>query len=97
MMNHHDIIRSPMLTEKGHDLKEKHNQVVFRVQRGVNKVQIKEAVEKVFKVKVKRVNVMNMAGKKKRLGRSSGKRADWKKALVTLMPGENIDIIEGVS
>ncbi len=95
MMDLYSVIRKPMLTEKCHDLKEKYNQVAFQVDRRANKVQVKEAVEKIFKVKVKRVNVMNMAGKKKRLGRNMGKRSDWRKAVVTLMPGETIDIIEG--
>jgi large subunit ribosomal protein L23 len=95
MMDPYSIIRKPMLTEKCHDLKEKYNQVAFQIDRRANKVQVKEAVEKIFKVKVKRVNVMNMAGKKKRLGRNMGKRSDWRKAVVTLMPGETIDIIEG--
>ena len=84
-------------TEKGHDLKEKNNQVAFRVDRRANKVQVKEAVEKIFKVKVKSVNIMNVQGKKRRMGRFVGKRADWKKAVVTLHPGETIEIIEGVS
>jgi large subunit ribosomal protein L23 len=96
-MDPYSIIRIPLLTEKGHDLKEKHNQVVFRVDGRANKAQVKEAVEKVFKVKVKSVNVMNVQGKKKRLGRHVGKRPDWKKAVVTLQPGETIEIIEGVS
>lgn len=94
-MDPYSVIRKPMLTEKCHDLKEKYNQVAFQVDRRANKVQVKEAVEKIFKVKVKRVNVMNMVGKKKRLGRNMGKRSDWRKAVVTLMPGETIDIIEG--
>ncbi len=97
MIDLYSVIRKPMLTEKCHDLKEKHNQVAFRVDLRANKVQVKEAVEKIFKVKVKRVNVMNMAGKRKRLGRNMGKRSAWRKAIVTLMPGETIEIIEGVS
>ena len=97
MIDPYSVIRKPMLTEKCHDLKEKHNQVAFQIDRRANKVQVKEAVEKIFKVKVKRVNVMNVAGKKKRLGRNMGKRSDWRKAVVTLMPGETIEIIEGVS
>ena len=96
-MDPYSVIRIPLLTEKGHDLKEKHNQVVFRVDRRANKAQVKQAVEEVFKVKVKNVNIMNVQGKKKRLGRNVGKRADWKKAVVTLHPGETIEIIEGVS
>ena len=97
MMDPYTVIRKPMLTEKCHDMKEKHNQVAFQIDRRANKVQVKEAVEKIFKVKVKRVNVMNVTGKKKRLGRNVGKRSDWRKAIVTLMPGETIEIIEGVS
>jgi large subunit ribosomal protein L23 len=97
MMDPYSIIRTPLLTEKCHDLKEKHNQVAFRVDTGANKVQIKEAVEKIFKVKVKSVNIMNVQGKRKRLGRNMGKRPDWKKAVVTLQPGETLEIIEGVS
>lgn len=97
MKDPYTIIRTPLLTEKCHDLKERHNQVAFRVRPGVNKVQIKEAVEKIFKVKVQRVNVINVAGKVKRLGRNTGRRPDWKKAIVTLKPGEKIEIIEGVS
>jgi large subunit ribosomal protein L23 len=97
MMDPYSIIRTPLLTEKCHDLKEKLNQVAFRVDRGANKVQVKEAVEKIFKVKVKSVNIMNVQGKRKRLGRNTGKRPDWKKAVITLQPGETLDIIEGVS
>jgi len=97
MMDPYSIIRTPLLTEKCHDLKERHNQVAFRVARVANKIQIKEAVEKIFKVKVRRVNVINMQGKPKRMGRHAGKRAAWKKAVVTLMPGEKIEVIEGVS
>jgi large subunit ribosomal protein L23 len=96
-MDPYSVIRTPLLTEKCHDLKEKHNQVAFRVDTGANKVQIKEAVEKIFKVKVKSVNIMNVQGKRKRLGRNMGKRPDWKKAVVTLQPGETLEIIEGVS
>jgi large subunit ribosomal protein L23 len=96
-MDPYSIIRTPLLTEKCHDLKEKHNQVAFRVDRGANKVHIKEAVEKIFKVKVKSVNIMNVQGKRKRLGRNVGKRPNWKKAVITLQPGETLEIIEGVS
>ena len=91
------IIRAPLLTEKCHDLKEQYNQVAFRVLPDANKTEIKEAVERIFKAKVASVNVINIAGKKKRLGRTVGRRSDWKKAIVTLKPGEKIEIIEGVS
>ena len=96
-MDPYRIISKPLMTEKVYDLKEKYNQVIFKVEKAANKVQIRKAVEEIFKVKVKDVNVMNMAGKKKRLGRSIGRRSSWKKAIVTLMPGENIEIIEGIS
>jgi large subunit ribosomal protein L23 len=97
MKDPYRILRTPLLTEKCHDLKEKHNQVAFRVFPGANKVQIREAVEEIFKVKVQRVNVITVAGKVKRLGRHSGRRPDWKKAIVTLKPGEKLEIIEGAS
>ncbi len=97
MKDPYSILRTPLLTEKCHDLKEKHNQVAFRVFPGANKVQIREAVEEIFKVKVQRVNVIVVAGKVKRLGRNKGRRPDWKKAIVTLKPGEKLEIIEGAS
>ena len=91
------IIRKPLLTDKCHDLKERHNQVAFRVDRDATKSDIKAAIERVFKAKVAAVNVVNMPGKEKRLGKNIGRRSDWKKAIVTLKPGEKIEIIEGVS
>ena len=91
------IIRTPLLTEKCHELKERHNQVAFRVDPGATKSDIKAAVEKIFKAKVAAVNVVNVAGKEKRLGKNVGRRSDWKKAIVTLRAGEKIEIIEGVS
>jgi large subunit ribosomal protein L23 len=91
------IIRTPLLTEKCHDLKERHNQVAFRVEKTAPKSDIKAAVERIFKAKVAAVNVVNMPGKEKRLGKNIGRRSDWKKAIVTLKPGEKIEIIEGVS
>jgi large subunit ribosomal protein L23 len=97
MKDPYTIIRTPLLTEKCHDLKEVHNQVAFKVDTRANKIEVKAAVEKIFKVKVESVNIMNVKGKVKRLGRSAGKRPDWKKAVVTLKAGENIEIIEGVS
>lgn len=93
----YSIIRTPLLTEKCHDLQERHNQVAFRVDPAANKSEIKAAVERIFKAKVAAVNVVNVAGKEKRLGRHVGRRPDWKKAIITLKPGEKIEIIEGVS
>jgi len=92
----YDIIVAPMLTEKGTTLKEKENKVLFKVARDANKIEIKKAVEDIFKVKVERVTTINYIGKKKRLGRFIGKRPDWKKAVVFLRKGERLDIIEGV-
>lgn len=94
-MNEYDIILRPIITEKSTLLKDVGNQYVFEVQRGVNKIEIKKAVEKLFKVKVLDVHVSNMEGKKKRLGRFAGKRSDWKKAIVKLSPKDKITIFEG--
>lgn len=95
-MNIHEVIREPHITEKGSIQKEAHNQMSFKVSRSANKVQIRQAVETLFKTKVVAVKTMNMRGKKRRLGRNAGKRPDWKKAVVTLAPGENIEFFEGV-
>lgn len=96
MKNLYDVLLSPLLTEKGTLLKEKDNKVMFRVAREANKIEIKRAVEEIFKVKVENVSTMNYKGKMKRLGRYEGKRPDWKKAIVTLKKGEKLDFIEGV-
>jgi len=94
----HAVLRIPLLTEKAHALKERErSQVVFRVAPEANKAEIKAAVEKLFKTKVAAVNVINVRGKAKRLGKTAGRRPDWKKAVVTLRAGEKIEIIEGVS
>ena len=94
-MNEYDIILRPIITEKSTLLKEVGNQYIFEVQRSANKIEIKKAVEKLFKVKVLEVHVSNMEGKKKRLGRFTGKRSDWKKAIVKLGPKDKITIFEG--
>jgi len=96
MKNIYDVLRGPMLTEKGTLLKEKENKVLFRVSKNANKFEIKNAVESIFKVKVDRVTTMNYRGKKKRLGKHEGRRSDWKKAIVTLKEGEKLDFIQGV-
>lgn len=89
------IIRMPLLSEKSDRLKEKDNKIVLKVDRRANKLEIRKAIEKMFKVKVLDVNVINMKGKVKRLGMREGKRPDWKKAIATLAPGEKVDFIEG--
>jgi len=86
------VIRRPiMLTEKASLLREKHNQVVFEVSRTANKVQIKDAVQKLFNVSVTDVNTMVMRGKDRRMGRGYAKTQNWKKAIVTLKEGDSID------
>jgi large subunit ribosomal protein L23 len=92
MMTPEQIIRRPIvLTEKANILREKNNQVVFEVARAANKVQIKDAVQKLFNVKVTDVNTMLMRGKDRRMGRGYAKTQNWKKAIVTLNEGESID------
>jgi large subunit ribosomal protein L23 len=72
------------------------NKVFFEVEKGSNRIEIKKAIESIFKVKVAAVNTVQIKGKKKQRGKITGKRRDWKKAIVTLMPGERIDFFEGV-
>ena len=95
-MIQYDIIRRPLITEKTNIQKELANQVTFEVDRNVNRVEIRRAIEQLFKVKVTSVRTMQVKGKIKRRGRFVGKRRDWKKAIVTLQPGERIDFFEGV-
>jgi len=91
----YNVLKRPLLTEKGTDQKEALNKYFFEIDRSANKIQVKKAVEKIFSVKVDAVHTMNVKGKATRVGRSFGKRADWKKAVVTLKAGEKIEIIEG--
>jgi large subunit ribosomal protein L23 len=93
-MDVHAVLVQPLLTEKITGLREKTNTVGFIVHPDANRVQIKQAVEALLKVKVEKVNVMNVRGKVKRLGRFSGKRSDWKKAFVTLKKGEKLEMYE---
>jgi large subunit ribosomal protein L23 len=95
MKDIYQVIKKPLITEKANILKEKDNKVAFVVDRTANKAEIKEAVERLLKVEVLKVNVSNMKGKPRRLGRTIGKRPDWKKAVVTLKPGDHIDFFEG--
>jgi large subunit ribosomal protein L23 len=90
----HDVLVQPLLTEKVTAIRESTNTVGFLVKREANRLQIKRAVEALLKVKVARVNVLNVMGKTKRLGRFAGKRPDWKKAYVTLKPGEKLELYE---
>jgi large subunit ribosomal protein L23 len=85
------VLLGPHISEKTSIQAEKNNQHVFKVIRGAKKEEIKKAVEKLFDVKVAAVNTINMNGKKKRFGQRSGKRSDWKKAIVTLETGHDIN------
>jgi len=96
MKDPYSILKKPLITEKSNLMKEALNQIAFEVDRKANKIEIKEAVEKLFKVNVIKVHTINMQGKIKRLGRSQGKKPDWKKGLITLKEGEHIDFFEGV-
>lgn len=92
----YDIIKRSRLTEKSNKLQEEKNTVVFTVASNANKIQIKEAVEKLFKVKVSKVTTAHVNGKRKRVGlRSVGKTSDWKKAYVTLAEGK-INFLENL-
>jgi large subunit ribosomal protein L23 len=89
-----DIIETASLTEKSSLLSEKQNKYVFRVKPRANKIQIKQAIEKLFQKKVVDVNTCNYAGKKKRERRADfGRKSHWKKAIVTLAEGETIDLV----
>jgi large subunit ribosomal protein L23 len=95
-MIQHDIIKRPIITEKTSIQKETHNQLTFEVDRKANSVEIKKAIEGIFNVNVAKIRTMQVKGKTKQRGRIVGKRRNWKKAIVTLMPGERIDFFEGV-
>ncbi len=89
-----DVLVKPLLTEKITGLQESANRIAFVVQTDVNRIEVRQAVESVLKVKVKSVNIMKVMGKKKRQGRHLGKRPDWKKAIVTLHEGEKVELYE---
>ena len=91
MTNYHSIIKYPSITEKNTTLRTTENKYVFSVDPKASKIQVREAVEKIFKVKVLSVNTMIVKGKLKRMGRAAGYRSDWKKAIVRLEKGQTID------
>jgi large subunit ribosomal protein L23 len=95
-MNLSDVIKRPLITEKATSLKATSNAVLFAVDNRANKKEVREAVEKMFKVKVDDVRTMNVAGKVKRRGRTLGLRPGWKKAVVVLKAGDKIEFFEGV-
>ena len=90
-----EVVRGPLITEKGTLVNELGNQVVFRVHPHANKVEISRAIELLFKVKVEKVRTARQLGKVRRVGRHMGRRPDWKKAYVTLAEGSRIDFFEG--
>ncbi|MBI4423851.1 MAG: 50S ribosomal protein L23 [Elusimicrobia bacterium] len=92
--NPYNILVRSLLTERSTILKDKFNQYVFEVHPTASKPDIKRAVQELFKVKVEKVRTMNVLGQDKRMGRSFGKRPDWKKAIVTLGEGQRIDLVE---
>ncbi len=95
MTNLYSIIKKPLFTEKGSNLKESENKILVEVAKGANKIEVKHAIEEIFKVKVEKVAIINTNGKWKRQGKSIGKRPDRKKAVVTLKKGEKLDFVEG--
>jgi len=91
----HDILRRPVITEKSTMLGDR-GHYVFEVARSANKIEIKRAVEVVFKVNVEAVNISNVRGKMRRMGRSTGMTTGWKKAIVTLRAGQKIELFQGI-
>jgi large subunit ribosomal protein L23 len=92
-MNPHQIIIRPLITEKNTNLMQ-YNKYSFEVDRNASKSQIKYAIETIFNVSVTKVNTMNVRGKLRRRGQKYGYQSDWKKAIVTLTPGDRIDLFE---
>jgi large subunit ribosomal protein L23 len=90
MIHPRNILIAPLITEKSGLQQESNNTYTFKVSINANKIEIKNAVEKIFSVKVLNVNTIRMFGKPKRLGRYTGRRPDWKKAIVTLRNGDRI-------
>jgi large subunit ribosomal protein L23 len=94
MKNVCDILKKPCLTEKAMLLQERTNQVVLKVDPRANKIEIKEAAEKLFNLKITKVRTANMHGKTKRVGKHMGTTNDWKKAIVSLHEGQKMDFLE---
>ena len=90
------IVRRALITEKGTRIRERENGFLFEVSRDANKIEIKQAIEAIFPVKVESVRTLRVHGKPKRMGRYAGHRPDWKKAVVTLKKGQTIDLFEQV-
>jgi len=96
MKDPRSIVRRALITEKGTTLRETRNQYHFEVARDANKIEIKQAIEAIFSVKVGSVRTQQLRGKVKRQGRYAGRRSDWKKAIVTLKPDQKIELFEQI-
>ncbi|MCS5636994.1 MAG: 50S ribosomal protein L23 [Myxococcota bacterium] len=95
-MNVHQVIQRPLQTEKSMIGRDERNLATFAVDRRANKLEIKQAVEELFDVRVKKVRTMQQQGKKRRVGRIVGRKPAWKKAIVELAEGHSIEFFEGV-
>ena len=95
-MDIYQVVKEPHITEKANLQKGEANQVSFKVHRQANKIEIRRAVEALFKTKVLNVRTMNMIGKSRRMGKHVGRKPHWKKAIVQLAPGETIEFFEGM-
>jgi large subunit ribosomal protein L23 len=95
-MDAYRIVKRALVTEKSTIERDQNNKYVFEVDRRANKIEVGKAIEKAFNVKVLEVRVMNVPGKKKRVGKIIGEKSAWKKAIITLVPGSRIEIFEGV-
>jgi large subunit ribosomal protein L23 len=95
-MNPHEILKRPVLTEKSNYQADALHRYTFEVDRRANKLDVRNAVESIFNVTVLDVNMIRVRGKKRRFGRTIGRTSDWKKAVVTLAPGQSLKLFEGV-
>jgi large subunit ribosomal protein L23 len=96
MKDPRSIIRRAMITEKGSRMRDKQNRYTFQVSTEANKIEIKDAIQSIFKVQVLDVHTINVEGKLKRLGRTAGRRSSWKKAIVTLKEGQTIELFDQI-
>ena len=96
MKDIYQVIKKVRISEKATMLQETTGELVFEVDRDANKIEIKNAIEEIFKVTVVNVNTVNVHGKMKRMGRTQGMTASWKKAVVTLREGDSIEVFEGL-
>jgi large subunit ribosomal protein L23 len=94
-MDYLQVLKAPLVTEKLDGLREEQHTYAFEVDKRATKIDVREAIEKLFKVRVLEVRTSIMRGKKKRLGVRMGQRSNWKRALVKLSPGQKLDIFEG--